>query len=79
MKIRKIDGVWHCAEVVSVAPTRYGEHRFYVRSRVDKLDKNIVAAPFLYRDDAREIDLPTKSPMFSAVIAHLSSHLRRIA
>jgi hypothetical protein len=57
LKIRKIDNVWHCAEVTSVLPTRYGMHRFYVASRIDLLDKNVVASPFLYKDDSHEVDI----------------------
>jgi hypothetical protein len=57
LKVRKIGGTWHCAEVTSVLPTRHGMHRFYVASRVDLLDKNVVASPFLYKDDAHEVDI----------------------
>ncbi|MDQ1258170.1 MAG: hypothetical protein QG656_2779 [Candidatus Hydrogenedentes bacterium] len=57
LKIRNIDDVWHCAEVTSVLPSRYGMHTFYCASRVDCLDKNIVASPFLYKDDSHEIDI----------------------
>jgi hypothetical protein len=57
LKIRNIGGIWHCAEVTSVLPTRYGVHRFYVASCVDRLDKNVVASPFLYKDDSHEIDI----------------------
>ncbi len=57
LKIRKINGVWHSAEIRSVHPTTYGKHRFFVSSNVDKLDKNIVAAVFLYKDDAHEMDI----------------------
>lgn len=57
LKIRKIGGVWHCAEITSVLPTRYGVHRFYVASRIDRLDRNAVASPFLYKDDNHEVDI----------------------
>lgn len=57
LKIRNIDGVWHCAEVTSERPTRYGVHRFYVASRIDLLDRNVVASPFLYKDDSHEVDI----------------------
>ncbi len=57
LKIRKIDGVWHCAEVTSLLPTRHGVHRFYVASRIDRLDKYVVASPFLYKDDSHEVDI----------------------
>lgn len=57
LKIRKIDGVWHSAEVYNTSCTKYGMHRFYVIGRLDTLDKNIVAALFLYKDDDHEIDI----------------------
>jgi len=57
LKIRNIGGVWHCAEITSVLPARYGVHRFYMGSRIDHLDKNVVASPFLYKDDSREVDI----------------------
>ncbi len=57
LRIRQIDGVWHCAEVVSFRPTGHGMHRFRVSGQTGALDKNIVASPFLYRDDVREVDI----------------------
>lgn len=57
LKLRKIDGEWHCAEVRSVKATRYGMHRFYLASRVDKLDKYVCASPFLYKSDSEELDI----------------------
>ena len=57
LKVRNVDGAWYCAEVTSVLPTRHGMHRFHVASRVDLLDRNIVASPFLYKDDSHEIDI----------------------
>jgi hypothetical protein len=57
MKIRHIGTQWYCAEISSVIPTTYGMHRFYLDSRIDSLDKNVVAAPFLYKTDTQEIDI----------------------
>ena len=57
LRIRKIGDQWHCAEVTTVEPARYGTYRFYLSSRVDRLDKNVVAAPFLYANDTKEIDI----------------------
>ena len=57
LKIRPIAGVWHCAEVSAVAPASPGLYRFQIASRVDQLDPNVVASPFLYKDDAHEIDI----------------------
>ena len=57
LKVRKINGKWYGAEIRSLHPTRYGTHRFYVASRVDTLDPNLVAAVFIYRDDEHETDI----------------------
>ena len=57
LKIREVDGIWNCAEVTSVVPTRYGMHRFYAIGRLDSLDRNVVFAPFLYKNDLTEIDI----------------------
>lgn len=57
LKIRQIDGVWHCAEIFSVKPAPYGMYRFFVSSPVDLLDPNVVASPFLYKSDTQEIDI----------------------
>lgn len=57
LKIRRVENTWYCAEVYSAAPTRHGMHRFHVASRVDQLDKNVVASPFLYANDSQEVDI----------------------
>lgn len=57
LKIRQIDGVWHCAEVWTLEPAAYGNYLFWLESRVDLYDPNIVASPFLYADDLSEIDI----------------------
>lgn len=57
LKMRNIGGQWHSAEIYTTACTDYGMHRFYLIGRVDQLDVNVVAAPFLYQDDLTEIDI----------------------
>jgi len=57
LKIRNINGTWYAAEVYTVACTPYRMHRFFVTSPVDNLDRNVVAALFLYKDDQTEIDI----------------------
>jgi len=57
LKIREIGGTWYSAEVYTTICTHYGMHRFFVTGRVDELDKNVIAAPFLYADDLTEIDI----------------------
>lgn len=57
LKIRREGSTWYCAEVYTTTPTQYGMHRFYLASRVDLLDKNVVAAPFIYANDEQEVDI----------------------
>jgi hypothetical protein len=57
LKIRYLNGKWYAAEIRSVHPTHYGKHIFYVANRTDLLDKNIVAAVFLYKNDRQEMDI----------------------
>ena len=57
LKISNINGTWYSAEVYTSACTHYGLHRFFVIGPVDNLDKNVVAALFLYKDDQTEIDI----------------------
>lgn len=57
LKIRRIEDRWHSAEVSTVDCTQYGIHRFFVSGDLSSLDKNVVAAMFLYKDDLKEIDI----------------------
>ncbi len=57
LKIRKINGAWHCAEVYTEHFTDYGEHRFFTEGPIDRMDKNVVLGLFVYADDRNEIDI----------------------
>jgi len=57
LKIREVNGTWYCAEVYTKEIAIYGMYRFFVISHLDSLDKNVVAALFLYKDDQHEIDI----------------------
>jgi len=57
LKIKKIHGKWYAAEIRSMHPTHYGTHKFYIANRIDLLDKNLVAAVFIYKDDTHEMDI----------------------
>jgi len=62
LRIVRIDGVWRCAEVVSVDSLGYGTYRFYLDSKVDHLDPNVVLGLFTWNDadpsyNNREIDI----------------------
>lgn len=57
LRIRQIGGVWHSAQVIARAPSNYGMVRFLVETPLDDPHPNVVLGMFLYRDDAREIDI----------------------
>ena len=57
LKIRKINDIWHCAEVYTAKSLGYGKYLFYLDSRVDNLDKNVVVGLFTHMDDTREMDI----------------------
>lgn len=57
MRITNNHGIWYCSEVTLLESLGYGHYLFQIQSRVDILDKNIIAALFLYKDDSREIDI----------------------
>jgi len=57
LKIRKINGKWHCAEVYTTEFTTFGEHRFLIEGDIQHLDKNVVLGLFVYADDNHEIDI----------------------
>ncbi len=57
LKIRNINGQWHCAEVMSTKSLGHGQYIFYLDSRVDNLNANIAAGLFVHSDDQNEIDI----------------------
>jgi hypothetical protein len=57
LKIRRIDGVWNCAEVSTQESFGYGTYTFEVASDVEAYDPNVVVGLFTYLDDAHEIDV----------------------
>jgi hypothetical protein len=50
-------GAWQCTEVWTDEPTTYGPHTFYVDTRFDLFDPNVVLGLFTYQDDTHEIDV----------------------
>ncbi|NLF32973.1 MAG: LEPR-XLL domain-containing protein [Planctomycetes bacterium] len=42
LKVRRVEGTWYAAEVVSTQTTMMGVHQFYVVGRPDLLDANVV-------------------------------------
>jgi hypothetical protein len=57
LKIKKIDGTWHCAEVQTLQTLGYGTYAFVFDGALDLLDRKVVGSPFLYRDLQHEIDI----------------------
>lgn len=62
LKIVYRDGRWYCAEVISTATARYGQHTIVTGSRVDAIDQNAVMGFFTWDNDApayhyRELDI----------------------
>jgi len=55
LRITYRDGRWYCAEVTSQS-VGYGEYTFYVSSRVDQLDKNVVLGLFTYDNNTCNSD-----------------------
>lgn len=57
LRIRKIDGVWYCGEIISDFTAEIGDYTFFLASNVERLDKNIVFGLFLYENDTKEVDI----------------------
>ncbi len=57
LKITYRDGRWYCPEVTTTKTLGYGTYAFYLASRVDTIDKNVVLGLFAYKDDSHEIDI----------------------
>jgi len=57
LKITYRNGHWYCSKVTLQKSYGYNKYVFYVASRVDQLDKNVVGGLFTYRNDEEEIDI----------------------
>ena len=57
LKIRKLGNTWYCSEIYAQQSFGYGEYRFYVASKVENYDPEIVVGLFNYETDLREIDI----------------------
>jgi hypothetical protein len=63
LRIARRDGKWYTTEVFTQAPLGYGKYVFYLASRVDQLDKNVVLGLFTWETVSpcgyhnREIDI----------------------
>ena len=56
LKIVQKGGHWYCAGVTLRLSQGYKKYVFYVASRVDQLDENVVGGLFTYKNDNEEID-----------------------
>jgi hypothetical protein len=57
LRVRKISGKWNCAEVWIPDALGRGTYEFFIKSRTDIIDRNLVNGFFLYHDDTRELDV----------------------
>jgi hypothetical protein len=57
LKITYSNGRWQCAEVTCTQTLGYGTYAYYLASRMDNLDKNVVLGLFAYKDDYHEVDI----------------------
>jgi hypothetical protein len=57
LAITNRQGKWYCAELTSTQTFGYGTYVFYLASRIDNLDKNVVFGLFAYKDDSHEVDI----------------------
>ena len=51
LKISKRNDRWYAVEIISEKDFGYGEYSFYLSSRVDLLDKNVVLGLFTWDDN----------------------------
>jgi len=57
LRVRKISGKWNCAEVWLPAGLGRGTYEFFIKTRTDIIDRNLVNGFFLYQDDTHELDV----------------------
>lgn len=55
--VHKVAGKWYCAEVWLPTGLGHGTYEFFVKTRTDVIDKNLVNGFFLYQDDTHELDV----------------------
>ena len=55
--VHKIAGKWYSAEVYLPTALGHGTYEFFVKTRTDTIDRNLVNAFFLYETDTQELDV----------------------
>lgn len=57
LRITQREGKWYCAGVTLLETIGRGRYVFFVDSRIDLLDQNVVGGLFSYQSDTEEIDI----------------------
>ncbi|MBJ7881658.1 glycoside hydrolase family 16 protein [Gelidibacter salicanalis] len=57
LKIVQRNGHWYCAGVTLKHSQGHKKYVFYLSSRIDELDENVVGGLFTYKNDNEEIDI----------------------
>ena len=57
LKITSRNGNWFCSRVELAKHTGYGRYIFYVSTRPDSLDRQVVWGLYTYKNDTEEIDI----------------------
>jgi hypothetical protein len=57
LRITHRAGKWYCANVTLLETIGLGRYVFFVDSRIDLLDKNVVCGLFTYQSDTEEVDI----------------------
>lgn len=57
LRITQRNNKWYCATVTMLKSYGHGRYLFYLDSRMDNLDKNVVCGLFTYKSDTEEIDI----------------------
>jgi hypothetical protein len=57
LKITQRNDKWYCASLTLLSSPGYGKYIFYLDSRIDQLDANVVGGLFSYKSDLEEIDI----------------------
>ena len=57
LKLVKRNGNWYCSGVIMRSSLGFKKYVFYLSSRVDHLDENIIGGLFTHKTDSQEIDI----------------------
>jgi hypothetical protein len=57
LSVHKASGKWYCGEVWLPTALGHGTYEFFIKTRTDIINQNLVNAGFLYQDDTHELDV----------------------